>query len=191
MLDGILTIGDIRTRDLKWLIARYGTIGQRLHELSNGVDLRKVNPDGDRKSISSEVTLDEDVRDAGVLAKILWRQAERVSERAKELDLAGRTVTLKMKTSVFKTKTRNRRLPEPTQLADTLFKAGRALMEPLADGTAYRLVGIGLVDLVDGAEADHGDLADPDMTERREAEHAMDKVRARFGRAAIIKGRSL
>jgi len=72
-----------------------------------------------------------------------------------------------------------------------MFKVGRALMQPLADGTAYRLVGIGIADLVDDSVADPGDLADPTAKERREAERAMDKVRAKFGRTAIIKGRSL
>lgn len=189
--DGLRTIGDIRARDLKWLAARYGAIGQRLHDISNGRDSRRVDPDGGRKSISSETTLETDIRDSNELSKVLWRQAERVSERAKASSLAGRTVVLKLKTSEFKTITRNRRLSEPTQLADTLFKAGRAMMEPLADGTAYRLVGIGISDLVDDSVADPGDLADPTAKERREAERAMDKVRAKFGRTAIIKGRSL
>ncbi len=189
--DGLRTIGDIRARDLKWLAQRYGAMGQRLHDISNGRDSRRVDPDGERKSISSETTLETDIRDNAELAKILWRQAERVSERAKASGLAGRTVVLKLKTSAFKTVTRNRRLPEPTQLADTLFKTGCAMMEPLADGTAYRLVGIGISDLVDDSVADPGDLADPTAKERREAERAMDKVRAKYGRNAIIKGRSL
>jgi DNA polymerase-4 len=189
--DGLRTIGDIRARDPRWLVARYGAIGQRLHDISNGRDSRRVDPSGERKSISSETTLETDLHEPKELLKVLWRQAERVSERAKASGLAGRTVVLKLKTSEFKTITRNRRISEPTQLADTLFKAGRAMMEPLADGTAYRLVGIGICDLVDDAVADPGDLADPNAKERREAERAMDKVRAKFGRAAIIKGRSL
>ena len=191
VLDGLLTIGDIRKRDVKWLISRYGSIGLRLHELSNGIDNRPVDPAGERKSISSEVTLDEDVRDFSVLCKILWRQAERVSERAKASDMAGRTVVLKVKTAGFQIKTRNRRLPQPTQLADTLFRQGRAMLQPLADGTPYRLIGIGLADLVPGIDADQMDLGDPELTDRKGAESAMDKVRARFGKAAIIKGRSL
>ena len=189
--DGLRTIGDIRAREIKWLIAQYGAIGQRLHDISNGRDSRRVDPAGERKSISSETTLENDLRAGADLQKVLWSQAERVAERAKANRVAGRTVVLKLKTSQFKTITRNRRLSEPTQLADTLFKAGRAMMEPLADGTPYRLVGIGISDLVDDAVADPGDLADPDAKERREAERAMDKVRAKFGRNSIIKGRSL
>ncbi|MFZ1992040.1 MAG: DNA polymerase IV, partial [Alphaproteobacteria bacterium] len=95
--DGLRTIGDIRARDLKWLVARYGAIGQRLHDISNGRDTRSVDPDGGRKSISSETTLDIDLRDFDELLKVLWRQAERVSERAKASGLAGRTVVLKLK----------------------------------------------------------------------------------------------
>jgi DNA polymerase-4 len=189
--DGLRTIGDLRIRDHQELVARYGAIGARLPALANGIDERKVDPAGERKSISSETTLETDIADVRMLTTILWAQAERVSERAKAADLAGRTIVLKLKTADFRTKTRHRKLYEPTQLADTIFKAARDMLLPLVDGTPYRLVGVGLADLTPGAGADVGDLADPDAKDRREAERAIDKVRAKFGRAAIGKGRGL
>ncbi|MEC7154730.1 MAG: DNA polymerase IV, partial [Pseudomonadota bacterium] len=112
----------------------------------------------------------------------------------KRKNMAGTTVVLKLKTSSFTTLTRNRAISDPTQLADTIFAVGKALLTRLLSdkpGTKFRLIGIGLSGLVDGAHADPPDLADPDKTRRKAAEQAMDDLRGKFGRGAIKKGRSL
>src|SRR5262249_14186102 len=96
--DGIRTIGDIAALDEAVLFERYGGSGQRLYRLARGIDERRVDPLGDRKSISSETTFDADISDVEQLRKILWRQAERVAERCKKSGVAGRTVALKLKT---------------------------------------------------------------------------------------------
>ncbi len=189
--DGLHTIGDIAKLDEATLLKRYGAIGQRLHRLSHGIDERRVDPAGERRSISSETTFETDISDPERLEKILWHQAERVAERCKAAGVAGRGVALKLKTADFKVKTRHRRLHTPTGLADTLFRTGRDLVMPLADGTRYRLLGIGLEDFVPAAEGEIPDLGDPGAQDRRKAELAMDRVRAKYGRAAILKGRGL
>ena len=60
-----------------------------------------------------------------------------------------------------------------------------------ADGTAFRLLGIGISHLSEAEFADPPDMLDPEATRRANAERAMDRVRARFGTDAIIKGRGL
>jgi DNA polymerase-4 len=189
--DGLKTIGDLAKLDEGELMRRYGSIGRRLSRLARGLDERRVDPQGERKSISSETTFMSDISDQHTLQKMLWRQAERVAERAKTAGLAGRTVSLKLKQADFRLKTRHRKLDQPTGLADTLFRVGRELLHPLTDGTRYRLIGIGLEDLVAAEIADGLDLGDPRAQERRKAELAMDKVRAKYGRGAILKGRGL
>jgi DNA polymerase-4 len=189
--DGVKTIGDIAKLNEATLLKRYGSIGARLHRLARGLDERRVDPVGERKSISSEVTFNEDESAPEALQKILWRQAERVAERAKACGLAGRTVALKLKRADFRLTTRHRKLEHPSELADVIFRTGLQLLTPLADGTAYRLLGVGLEDLVPAAEADPIDLADPDAQDRRKAELAVDRVRAKFGRHSIQKGRGL
>ena len=109
---------------------------------------------------------------------------------AKNKDVSGYVVTLKLRTQNFKIITRRRTQSEPTQLADTLFRVGRELLKGEADGRKFRLIGIGISNLVDGS-ADPMDLLDPEAPRRAAAERAMDKARAKFGSDAVIKGRSL
>jgi len=130
-----------------------------------------------------------DLREFADLEKILWRQAERVSARAKASELAGRTVVLKLKTANFKLKTRSASLDAPTQLADRIFRVARDALKREADGTAYRLLGVGIANLAPAHQADPLDLIDRGAGKRAAAERAMDKVRSKFGDTALGKGR--
>ena len=96
---------------------------------------------------------------------------------------------LKLKTARFALRTRACRLPGPTVLPDLLFAAASGLLTREADGTAFRLIGIGASPLVPGSTADRGDLADPDAARRVATQAAVDRLRARFGEAAIGRGR--
>ncbi len=111
--------------------------------------------------------------------------AEDVSARLKEKKLAGATVTLKLKSAEFRIRTRARSLEAPTQLAGRIFAAARPLLKREADGTRFRLLGIGLSALTGADQADPADLVDGRAAD---AEHAIDRVRARFGDDAVIRG---
>jgi DNA polymerase-4 len=187
--DGITRIAQLQDADPKDLARRYGSTGLWLSRLARADDTRKVDPGGEMKSISSETTFMTDLSLLDDLERILWRQCERVSERAKRYGLAGRTVVLKLKTARFRILTRSQSLAEPTQLADTMFRTARALLRPEANGTAYRLLGVGLANICAAPDFDPRDLVDPGTARRAAAERAMDKVRARFGRTAVAKGR--
>ncbi len=108
--------------------------------------------------------------------------------RLKRHEIAGQTVVLKLKTSDFKLRTRNRRLDDPTQLADRIFRTGMALLEKETDGTRFRLIGIGVSDLQDPTLADPPDLVDAQAARRAAAEAAMDKLRDKFGKGTVQTG---
>jgi len=188
--DGIHTLADIRRRGDKAMAQRYGEMGYHLSRLARGEDMRKVNPVGERKSVSSETTFNADINDVAVLENQLWRLCVKVADTMKQKALSGSVITLKLKTANFKTRTRRRTLNEPSQLADTLFRVGRELLAREADGTRYRLIGIGFSDLRDQV-GDSADLLDPQAIRRATAERAMDKARAKFGTDAVVKGRAL
>jgi DNA polymerase-4 len=189
---GIRTIADLLRWDRRDLQARFGSMGDRLFHLARGEDTRPVKRDERMKSISAETTFDEDTSDPGVLDGHLWRLAERVSDRAKAKDLAGRTITLKLKRADFRIVTRRHSLPDPTHTADRLYREARALHDAARDPGPFRLIGIGLSDLTVAGDADRmSDLLDPQAATRRAAERATDAIRARFGKDAIIKGRAL
>lgn len=189
--DGLNTIGDIRKREETALIARYGSMGKRLHELSHGRDFRSIERDTAMKSVSAETTFNDDIADKEALEAHIWRLAVRVGDRAKAKEVSGRVVTLKLKTSDFKTVTRQTAMSAPTQLSDTVFQQGRALLPLVIDKGPFRLIGVGISDLTDEAGEAAIDLFDPKAETRAKAERATDKIRARFGSDAIKKGRSL
>jgi DNA polymerase-4 len=100
-------------------------------------------------------------------------------------------VVLKLKTAGFVTRTRTARLPQPTTLPDTLFDTARRLLAREADGTKFRLIGIGASGLAPLDEADAPDLADPDLSRRLARQQAIDALRSRFGSGVIGKGRGM
>ena len=189
--DGITHIAQLQDLTQKELAQRYGNTGLWLHRLSHAEDSRSVEPDGELKSISSETTFDGNVSDYKELEAILWRQAERVSTRAKGSELGGRTVVLKLKTSSFKIRTRSVSLDSPTQLADRIFRTAREALRKEASGTAFRLLGVGISHLAPASDCDPADLVDDGAGKRAAAERAMDKVREKFGGDAVKKGRSI
>ncbi len=107
---------------------------------------------------------------------------------AKAKNVSGYVVTLKLRTQDFRIITRRRTLSDATQLADTMFRVGQELLKPEANGRKFRLIGIGISNLVDGS-MDAMDLLDPGAPRRAAAERAMDKARAKFGESAVMKGR--
>ena len=186
--DGITRIGQLQEMEESDLMRRYGTIGQRLYRLSRGEDARQVHTRDSAKSVSAETTFNNDHADRQTLVAVLRSLSEKVSRRLKKSSIAGQTVVLKLKSADFKIRTRNRRLDDPTCLADRIFHTGLALLEKELDGTKYRLLGIGVSDLSSADLADPPDLVDTKATQRAVAERAIDKVRDRFGRDAVETG---
>jgi DNA polymerase IV len=189
---GFRTIGDLQRRSEIEVMKLLGNEGRRLWRLANGIDDRGVNPERETKGISAETTFDADYADTQTLRPILFRLCERVAKRLKAADLAGRSVTLKLKSSDFRLRTRSRSGLPATQLASRLFDNADALLKPELDGTRYRLIGIGAGDLVDAAEADHGDLAgDTAIARVKSCEAAVDTLREKFGAQAVVRGLAL
>lgn len=189
---GIRTFSDLLRWEQTDLVARFGSMGERLYHLARGQDRRRVSAHSPMKSISNETTFHEDTANPDVLDGHLWRMAEKVSDRAKAKNLVGRVVTLKLKRANHKSLTRRVSLHEPTQMADRIYRTARALFDQVGEEGPYRLLGCGISDLSEaGDTATSGDLLDPGAGQRSDAERATDKIRARFGSDAILKGRAL
>jgi DNA polymerase-4 len=182
---GFRTIADLQRADESELMKQFGAEGSRLWRLARGVDDRRVVPDRGAKTISSETTFENDIRDFVTLEKMLWRLSEKVSSRLKSGQLAGSTITLKLKTADFRQRTRSQSIHAPTQLAAKIFAVSREMLAKEIDGTAFRLMGAGVSALRPGSQAH-----DTDMLDRRsaDAERAIDDLRKKFGQAAVIRG---
>lgn len=189
---GIRTFSDLLRWERKDLGARFGSMGDRLWHLARGQDMRRVSNNAPVKSISKETTFSTDTSDLTVLDGHIFRLSEQVSARAKAKGQAGRIVTLKLKRANHTQLSRRVSLYDPTQMADRIYRTARELMELVGDEGRYRLIGVGISDLSLADTADLSvDLLDQDATKRAAAERATDKIRAKFGRDAIKKGRAL
>lgn len=186
--DGIHTIGQLQQMDEIGLMKRYGTMGQRLFNLSRGLDNRQVHSDGEAKSVSAETTFFEDISEFEALAAHLRALSEKVARRLKRSGLAGQTVVLKLKTHDFKARTRNSSLDSPTQLADRIFRTGMSMLEKEVGSAKFRLIGIGVSTLGETTLADPQDLIDEQAAKRAKAEAAVDKLRDKFGNRSVETG---
>jgi DNA polymerase-4 len=183
--DGYRLIADLQRAEERDLLRRYGEEGARLWRLARGIDSRDVDPERETKSISAETTFARDIGDLRPLEQTLWELTEKVSARLKAAALAGATVTLKLKSADFKIRTRARALGAPTQLAARIYAAGHDLLTREVGATRYRLIGIGVSQLEDATDSDLSDLLD---RRSAQAEHAVDRLRAKFGRGAVVRG---
>jgi DNA polymerase IV len=183
---GFRNIADLQRADEIELMKQFPTEGRRLWRLARGIDDRRVVADRGAKTISSETTFETDIKDFATLEKLLWRLSEKTSARLKAGELAGHTITLKLKTADFRQRTRSQSIAAPTQLAAKIFAICREMLAKEIDGTAFRLMGAGVSALKAGSEASD----DADMLDRRaaHAERAIDDLRRKFGAAAVIRG---
>jgi DNA polymerase-4 len=187
---GYRTVGDLARADPKDLVQHWGAHGLRLAQLAAGRDARAVNPNEARKGISAETTFEEDLSALSDLEDKLAPLCEKVARQARAGGVAGRVVTLKLRATDFRIVTRRKTLPVPTQTAKTLFAVGRELLAREADGRPWRLVGIGVADLVE-ADAAGADFFADDERRALAGERTIDQLRARFGTQAVTSGRIL
>lgn len=187
---GITRVGQLAALDEQHAAA-LGEDGPALVARAQGLDNRLVRPERESKSISAETTFTTDLRELAALEDELWPLCEKLGRRLRREDQAAAGIVLKLKTAGFSLRTRSQRLPNPTQLPETLFEAALPLLKREADGTKFRLIGIGASPLTEAVLADKGDLADTLTPRRLARQSAIDALRAKFGDDAVRRGRGL
>jgi DNA polymerase-4 len=191
---GVERIGDLRRFKAEFLIDRFGRFGERLLRIADGGSDSPVVPYTAPKSISGEVTLEEDTRDHAIIKRILLAQSDRVARRLRKQGFRGRTVTLKLKTADFRTITRSSTLETPVHLADAIYHEAVKLLDAERLKQRVRLVGVGVGKLEPADESGQLPLfregrARDEKIER--AERAMDEIIDRFGHGALKRGSQL
>jgi len=126
---GIATGADLAQRDLAFLRAHFGSQADYLYRAARGIDLRRVRADRPRKSVGGERTFDRDIGSGPALREVLERIITLVWERIERSRAKGRTVTLKLKDTDFRTITRAKSLPEPVADAASFAQVARSLLD--------------------------------------------------------------
>jgi DNA polymerase-4 len=196
---GVQTIGDLAALPEETLVHTLGdALGRHLHALAWNRDDRVVEPEREVKSVGHEETFPTDITERETLEREVVRMSERVAERLRDGRRAGRTVQLKLRYKDFRTITRSRTLPEPTNLASDIGAVARTLLDAVELGDGIRLLGVAVQQLRDvGALEDRagsqeelpldldGGAATGSDPRRRAVEDSMDAVRKRFGDGAV------
>ena len=185
---GVRTIGDLAELPVDVLVRRLGAHAATLHERARGIDPSPVTGDVAAKSVSHEHTFDVDTADAEVIERTLLALSEGVASRLRAGGVRASTVAVKVRDSAFHTVTRQRTLPEPTDLADPIFRTALELVRPEARGRRIRLLGVGAHGLGEPAQIGLFATEDP---RRRKAVEAQDEIRRRYGSRALTRARLL
>lgn len=186
---GIRTIGQLRAWPLPALAEHFGEKGATLlREQALGQASDAVGGCGERKSISKEVTFNEDLDDVATLRDVLLELAAAVGRQARAEEKCGRVVTLKIRLEGFETHTRQVALDRPAAGDRMIFREAWRLYEKSGfQGRKVRLIGVGL----SGFENDEsGQLPLTFAADRRDEKiyAAVDRITEKFGRRTIGLG---
>ncbi len=185
---GVRTIGDLAAVPVDLLVRRLGSHGATLHGRALGADPDPVGEGEQAKSIGHEHTFDEDTSDPEVIERTLLAMADGVAGRLRSAGLRAGTVTVKIRDSAFRTITRQRALPEPTDLAEPVWRAALDLARPEVRGKRIRLLGVTASHL---ATPEQLSLFAAGDDRRRRAVEATDAIRRRYGPRAVTRARLL
>ena len=190
---GLKSVADIANTPLSTLERSLGKASARhLFELSWGRDPRSVHPHEPDKSVGNESTFDEDIGDPEQIHAYLLGLSDRVASRLRKSGYVGRTVSIKVRFADFTTVSRSRTLARHTDVGKEIYDTARELYDTLNPGRGrVRLVGVRMEGLADGGlEPQQLFLGEPDVG-RRDAELAVDALRAKYGSGAVRPARLL
>ncbi len=183
---GLKTIGDVACADPQFLAARLGNAGLHFHALAYAEDPREVVGRRGSKSIGSERTLDKDVRGKAEIELCLRRSADVIGRRLRQKRYVASGVGIKLKTADFRLLTRQRRLREPTDIADSLYAVGVDLLAEFHEPGPFRLVGMVAYDLAGVEDRVQLNLFGTSARQRN-LEAAIDTLAERFGAGVVYR----
>ena len=186
---GVRTIGERAALPVETLARALGDHGATLHDRALGIDSDPVVGGGEAaKSVSHETTFAVDVIDAAEIERTLLALTEGVSARLRAAGIRAGTVAVKIRDSQFRTITRQKALPEPSDLTDTIWRAALELVRPEVRGKRIRLLGVAATGLGQPEQTSMFEIVDE---KQRRVVDATDAVRRRFGDRAVTRARLL
>ncbi|MGI9292767.1 MAG: DNA polymerase Y family protein, partial [Pseudomonadales bacterium] len=187
---GYTTIGEIGRASIDQLQNQLGSLGRRFHQLANAEDPREVEGRRKHRSMGSERTLEVDVVDHDDIVSHLRRCAHRVARRLRTKGWHASGVRVRLKTSTFRSLTRQCKLAEPTDVADTLLAAGIELLNRFDHPGPYRLVGMATFDFSTVQTPQQLSLLDNEP-QRRQLEVTLDALSQRYGDGIVVRAKDL
>jgi DNA polymerase-4 len=185
---GVRLIGDLALVPDDVLRRRFGANGPVLAARARGVDPSPVQDEREAKSVSHEHTFEADTAEWDVIERTLLALAEGVAARLRADGVQATTIAVKVRDSTFATVTRQRTLPQPTDLADPIWRTAVELARPQVRGIRVRLLGIAARGLT---REEQPSLFPTGEERRRRAVEAVDALRQRYGPRVLTRARLL
>lgn len=189
---GLRTILQIRTACPDTLSSLFGNQAEGVLMLANGVDDRPVLTVTDAKSISTEETFAADIADRDALCGILLHQVEQVAQRLRAEHLQAQTVTLKFRYGDFRTITRSRTISAASNTTRTLLSEAKRIFEEWfgTSGGPLRLIGMGVSGLSSEGSGQRLLFSDPEEQKEKSLDSAFDRIREKYGRSSLSRGKT-
>ena len=188
---GLSSLVELRALGEQRLERMFGLWGRRLWDLAHGRDETGLTPDREVKSVSAENTLAEDTADQEILASHLLTLCQKVCRRLRAKGLAGRGITLKLKTSDFRQITRSHAADQPVDRTELLYPEALKLLRANAKGQCFRLIGVGVDRLAGGQGGTELLFGKAERDKGRALAKAEDELFRRFGEKALVRAGSL
>ncbi|MBC7794421.1 MAG: DNA polymerase IV [Clostridia bacterium] len=189
---GLNTIADVAHANRSDLVRALGSMGDHIAALAAGHDPRLVEPDRDSKSVGAEQTFEDDVVGRRAIEPHLLNAADRVAHRLRKGGMKARGLRVKLKSFDFRTSTRQTTLARPTDSADALCAAAKALLEEFDLEIPVRLAGLAGFDLVSAEAPEQRELfGNAERAKRAQLDQTLDAVWEKFGAGAVKRGDDL
>lgn len=146
---GIKTIGDLANYDASVLAEKFGVAGTQLYLSAQGIDNSEVQEHWERKSMSREITFEEDTSDYALILDTLDAISEDLHQELTASNFTFKTTTVKIRYENFETHTHGKTLPFFTDRRKDIQKSARELMQDyLRPDRKIRLIGVRLSNLL-------------------------------------------
>ncbi|MGD9124892.1 MAG: DNA polymerase IV [Desulfarculaceae bacterium] len=188
---GLTRLIELRALGQERLLSMMGSFGQRLWELAHGRDAAAINPHRPVKSVSHERTLAQDTDDLDLMSAHLLGMTQKVCRRLRAKGLCGGTVTIKLKHADHRLVTRSKGLERPSDQAEDIYPVARDLLQAYPQAGPFRLIGVGVSNLVTWDRVQAPLLDRERLSRRRALALAEDDLCRRFGESVLMRAAAL
>ena len=191
---GLLTIGDLATSDPQIIVSHLKSHGKMLWEFANGIDDSRVTTiPTEAKGVGNSTTLSQDALTPADISKCLLGLSESVASRLRKAHLKASMVSVEIKYSSFQTTSHQTTLLTATNDSGAIYDTARKLALELWNGTPVRLLGVRTSKLENEDAPTQLSLSDltaknPLSEKQKSLNEALDKIRAKYGKDAIVRG---
>ena len=180
---GIKTIGELAKADITELKRLLGDkTGIQLRNFANGIDDSPVKEEKEEaKGYSAETTVDDNLDSFEKINRMLLAQADIVTARMRAENARCRCVGVTFRTTEFKNKSHQRKLPESTDVTDKVYEVAKELMIECWNGEPLRLIGLSITDIDRDGFEQMSFIVDERKEKMKKLDSALDSIRGKFG----------